>query len=181
MHCYSLRFRKSPHFKNYGSFAAFVVFMFEVILDHFRVCRHKGTRSLNILEVTIKSLFNRATSFLIITVWEHRDQTWKTEIETKFTAELICLPGSGFNAVDSVFKVLDTSLHQWNLESGNKSLVGFRISWAVFRIPSASWAIDSEPIRARGIIVKKPIKQLLFLFTCCAENYAVVVLMRICK
>ena len=52
MHCYSLRFRKSPHFKNYGSFAAFVVFIFDVILIHFSICRHKGTRSINILEVT---------------------------------------------------------------------------------------------------------------------------------
>ena len=46
MHCYSLRFRKSPHFKNYGSFAAFVVSMFDVILVHLSVCRHKGTRSI---------------------------------------------------------------------------------------------------------------------------------------
>ena len=47
-----MRFWKSPHFKNYGSFAAFVVFMFDVILIHFSISRHKGTRSINILEVT---------------------------------------------------------------------------------------------------------------------------------
>ena len=42
---------------------------------------------------------------------------------------------SGFHAVDSGFQVLDSSLGQWNLDSGFQSLVGFRIPWAVFRIP----------------------------------------------
>ena len=36
---------------------------------------------------------------------------------------------------DSGFQVLDSSLGQWNLDSGFQSLVGFRIPWAVFRIP----------------------------------------------
>ena len=42
---------------------------------------------------------------------------------------------SVFHAVDSGFQLLDPSLSQWNLESGFQSLVGFRIPWAVFRIP----------------------------------------------
>ena len=42
---------------------------------------------------------------------------------------------SGFHVVDSRFQVLDSSLCQWNLDSGFQSLVGFRIPWAVFRIP----------------------------------------------
>ena len=42
---------------------------------------------------------------------------------------------SGFHAVDSGFQVLDSSLCQWNLDSGFQLLVGFQIPWAVFRIP----------------------------------------------
>ena len=141
MHCYSLRFRKlSPHFKNYGSFAAFVVFIFDVILIHFSICRHKGTWSINILEVTnVFQPSNVIFTFLIITVWEYRDQSVKnwnlnqvhswTDRPIRRESKTVCLPGSGFNAVDYGFQVLDSSLHQWNLESG------FRISWAVFRIP----------------------------------------------
>ena len=34
---------------------------------------------------------------------------------------------SGFHAVDSGFQLLDSSLCQWNLDSGFHSLVGFRI------------------------------------------------------
>ena len=34
---------------------------------------------------------------------------------------------SGFHAVDSGFQVLDSSLCQWNLDSGFQCLVGFRI------------------------------------------------------
>ena len=41
----------------------------------------------------------------------------------------------GFHAVDSGFKVRDSSFCQWNLDPVFQSLVGFRISWAVFRIP----------------------------------------------
>ena len=41
----------------------------------------------------------------------------------------------GFHAVGSRFKVLDSSLRQWNLDYGVQSLVRFRISWAVFWIP----------------------------------------------
>ena len=44
---------------------------------------------------------------------------------------------SGFCAVDSGFQVLRSGLFQWNLDSGFRWLVGFRIVWAVFRIP---WA-----------------------------------------
>ena len=42
---------------------------------------------------------------------------------------------SGFHAVDSGFQVLDSSLCQWNVDSGFQSLVGFPIPWAVLRIP----------------------------------------------
>ena len=38
-------------------------------------------------------------------------------------------------AVDSGLQVLDSSLCQWNWDSGFQSLVGFRIPKAVFRIP----------------------------------------------
>ena len=41
---------------------------------------------------------------------------------------------SGFHTVDSGFQVLDSSLCQWNLDSGFQSLVGFRIPCIVFRI-----------------------------------------------
>ena len=50
---------------------------------------------------------------------------------------------SGFHTVDSVFQVLDSSLCQWNLESGFQLFVGFRIHWAVFRIPKPRIA-DSQ-------------------------------------
>ena len=42
---------------------------------------------------------------------------------------------SGFHAMYSGFQVLDFSLSQWNLDSRLQSLVGFRITWVVFRIP----------------------------------------------
>ena len=42
---------------------------------------------------------------------------------------------SGPHAVDCGFHVLDSSLCQWKLDSGFRSLVGFRIPWAVFWIP----------------------------------------------
>ena len=38
----------------------------------------------------------------------------------------------GFHALDSGFQVLDSSICQWNLDSGFQSFVGFRIPWAVF-------------------------------------------------
>ena len=144
MHSYSLRFRKSPHFKNYGSFAAFVVFMFDVILIHFSICRHKGTRSINILEVTNVFSTEERHFWLLRSGPEYRDQSvknWNLNLFNSWTdrpirreSKTVCLLGSGFNAVDSGFQVLDSSLHQWNLLSGIQSLVGFRISWAVFRI-----------------------------------------------
>ena len=145
MHCYSLRFRKSPHFKNYGSFAAFVVSMFDVILVHLSVCRHKGTRSIWRWQLNVFSI--EQSHFLLLR--SGSIATRREKLKFKLSSQLNwsphqkgiqnsqCLPGSGFNAVDSVFKVLDSSLRQWNLESGIQSLVGFRISWAVFRIPSA--------------------------------------------
>ena len=43
---------------------------------------------------------------------------------------------SGIHAEDSGFQVLDSRICQWNLDSGFQSLVGFRIPWAVFRIPN---------------------------------------------
>ena len=43
---------------------------------------------------------------------------------------------SEFYAVDqSRFQVLDSSLCQWNLDSGFQSSVGFQIPWAEFQIP----------------------------------------------
>ena len=47
---------------------------------------------------------------------------------------------SGLHAVDSGFQVLDSSICQWNLDSGFQSLMGFRIPQAVFQIlkPSIS-------------------------------------------
>ena len=42
---------------------------------------------------------------------------------------------SGFHAVDSEFKVLDSSRCRLNLDPVFQSLVGFRISWTVLRIP----------------------------------------------
>ena len=42
---------------------------------------------------------------------------------------------SGLNIVDSGFQVPDSSLCQWNLDSGFQLPVGFRTHWAVFRIP----------------------------------------------
>ena len=42
---------------------------------------------------------------------------------------------SEFHAVEFGFQVLDSSLCQWNLDSGFRSLVGYRIPWAVFWIP----------------------------------------------
>ena len=37
--------------------------------------------------------------------------------------------------LESGFQDMDSSLCQWNLDSGFQSLVGFRTPWAVFRIP----------------------------------------------
>ena len=37
--------------------------------------------------------------------------------------------------LESGFQDLDSSLCQWNLDSGFQSLVGFRTPWPVFRIP----------------------------------------------
>ena len=43
---------------------------------------------------------------------------------------------SGLHAMDSWFQVLDSSLCQWNLDSGLvQSLKWFRIPWAIFRTP----------------------------------------------
>ena len=147
MHCYSLRFRKSPHFKNYGSFNLPLLLCSCLTLFWF-ILVSVDTRELE------ASIFwrwqmsfqpsNVIFTFLIITVWEYRDQSVKnwnlnqvhswTDRPIRRESKTVCLPGSGFNAVDYGFQVLDSSLHQWNLESGIQ-LVGFRISWTVFRIP----------------------------------------------
>ena len=42
---------------------------------------------------------------------------------------------SGIHAMYSRFQVMDTSLCQWNLDSGIQSLAGFRIPYVVFWIP----------------------------------------------
>ena len=42
---------------------------------------------------------------------------------------------SGFQTTDYGFQVLDSSLCEWNVDSWFQSLLGFRILWAVFRIP----------------------------------------------
>ena len=47
---------------------------------------------------------------------------------------------SGFHAVDSGLQILDSSLCEWNLDSGFQSLVGFRIPWAVLRIPQTQFS-----------------------------------------
>ena len=47
----------------------------------------------------------------------------------------------GFNVVDSGFQVLDSTLCQWNMAI--LSLVGFRIPYAVFRIPAKPRIPDS--------------------------------------
>ena len=44
---------------------------------------------------------------------------------------------SGFHAVDSRFQELDSSLCQWNLDSGFQSLMSSRITGVVFRIPKS--------------------------------------------
>ena len=58
--------------------------------------------------------------------------------------------------MDSGFRVLDTSLCQYNLDSGLQSLVGFRISWAVFRIPQAKFPHSVSRI-PEGIISLIPV------------------------
>ena len=52
---------------------------------------------------------------------------------------------SGFEAWNSIFQELDSSLCRWNLDSGFQSLVGFRILSAVFRIPQAKFSWTLEP------------------------------------
>ena len=42
-----------------------------------------------------------------------------------------------FHTVDSRLRVLDSSLCQWNFDYGLQSLVGFRVSWIVFRVPKS--------------------------------------------
>ena len=144
MHCYSLRFRKSPHFKNYGSFAAFVVFMLTLF---WFILVSVDTRE---LEASIfwrwkMSFQQRNVIFdyygLGRSIATRSVENWNLNLVNSWTdrpirreSKTVCLLGSGFNAVDSGFQVLDSNLHQWNLESGMQSLVGFRISWAVFRI-----------------------------------------------
>ena len=47
---------------------------------------------------------------------------------------------SGFHAVDFRFQVLDSGLYQWNLHSGFRTLVGFRIPRAkISRIPQSGF------------------------------------------
>ena len=55
------------------------------------------------------------------------------DIQIALLRESKTILDSGFHSVDSGFQVLDSS--QWNLDSGFQLLVGFRIPWAVFRIP----------------------------------------------
>ena len=43
--------------------------------------------------------------------------------------------GLSKTVLDSGFQILDSSLCQWNLDSGFQSSVGFRIPWTVVRIP----------------------------------------------
>ena len=50
---------------------------------------------------------------------------------------------SGSHSMDSGFhRVLDSSLFQWNVDSGFHFLVGFRSTWALFWIPKP-WIPDS--------------------------------------
>ena len=63
---------------------------------------------------------------------------------------------AGFHAVDSGFQVLDSSLCQWNLDSGFQSLVGFRIPWAGFRIPKPRNPDSTSKNFAHSLIWGKP-------------------------
>ena len=79
------------------------------------ICRHKGTRSISILEVT--NVFSRTNA--------------QSEGNPKQSTCLVLdltpwIPDSRYWIPVSI---------SGTLESGIQSLVGFRISWAVFRIP----------------------------------------------
>ena len=64
----------------------------------------------------------------------HRDP------EPPHASESSTVLDSGFEALNSIFQELDSSLCRWNLDSGFQSLVGFRILSAVFRIPQANFS-----------------------------------------
>ena len=63
------------------------------------------------------------------------------------------------DTVDSGLQVLDSSICHWNLDSGFQSLVGFRIPWAVFRIPKpripgSTSKICPDSCFNKGVILK---------------------------
>ena len=95
---------------------------------------------------------------MISTSPENVAQFLVTKLPSPNVRESKTILDSGFHAVDSRFQLLDSSLCQWNLDSGFQSLVGFRIPGAVFRIPkskipdssywfpvfvSGTWILDS--------------------------------------
>ena len=79
----------------------------------------------------------RASCFIM--VFKQRELRWKhspasvsaniRESKTVWDPE--------FHTVDSRLRVLDSSLCQWNFDYGLQSLVGFRVSWIVFRVPKS--------------------------------------------
>ena len=72
---------------------------------------------------------------------------------------------SEIHAEDSGFHVLDSPICQWNLDSGFQSLVGFRIPWAVFRIPKPRIPDSiSKIFRGSGIWISLHGAISLFLF-----------------
>ena len=66
----------------------------------------------------------------------------------------------------SGFEVLDSSICQWNLDSGYQSLVGFRIPWAVFQIPKPRIPDSISPIRDKYVTSDEWLKLLLVVSLC---------------
>ena len=58
--------------------------------------------------------------------------------------------------MDSGFRVLDSGLIQWNLDSRFHSLVGFRIPWAVFWIPRAKFSRIPDSTRQNFLRFRNP-------------------------
>ena len=58
--------------------------------------------------------------------------------------------------MDSGFRVLDSGLIQWNLDSRFHSLVGFRIPWAVFWIPRAKFSRIPDSTRRNFLRFRNP-------------------------
>ena len=57
---------------------------------------------------------------------------------------------SGFQAVNSGFQVQDSSVSQWNLDSGFQSLAGFRIPQAnISRIPLPEASLLISTLRSQ--------------------------------